>query len=148
MGLTLPTAPSANAQAPVTPFFGRSNAQRQSQKQEQVPAKFWLNFGHLVEVEDAEGNRVQQFVSLPWGVPLDTQTPLDETANNEGFAFLNQARNDLLAQVLAFARTLKPGEERILPGTICGLQIQIRHVREKRQVSGENPFKVKLALAG
>lgn len=130
------------------PFFGGAARRVQAGTDKpKVDSKFWLNIGVVTQVEDAEGNQIDQFVALPWGIALEGQTLLDETASNEAYAFLNQARNDLLAQVLNFARTLKPGQEVILPGDISGFRIQIRHVREKKAVTGENPFKVKLGLA-
>jgi hypothetical protein len=120
----------------------------QVEKSDMVKANFWLNVGYSVEVKDAEGTMVSKFVSLPGGgTPLDTTKPLDVKGGDE-FASFRTAQNDLLAQLLESAKTLKPGQDRIF-GDAGGLQFQLRRVQDARPViqPDANMFSRKLAFA-
>lgn len=103
-------------------------------------AQFWLNIGYAVDVQSEEGP-MTKFVSLPTGIPLDTQEELPTNSSNEEFRMLRLAQNDLLEQLNAFAQTLQPGEERILD-----LQIQLRRVKGEQApvAASDNPFIAKL----
>ena len=94
-------------------------------QKEQVKAQVWLNIGYVAEGAGNDGE--DRFVSLPVGIPLDTQEPLPTNARNVDYAKFNAARNDLLAQALAAGEKLAPGEEQFL-----NLRIQIRRVEDKR----------------
>lgn len=99
-------------------------------------AEFWINLGYTSEVEDVDGKPM--FVSLPQGIPLDTQEHLKTNSRNDRFAAFQAARNDLLDQLLAHAQNLQPGED-----TIINLQVQVRRVnQEQAPIDTErNPFK-------
>jgi hypothetical protein len=129
-------------------FGSKSNVRASTGKgQADEKAEFWINIGYLAKGAGPEGEDI--FVSLPMGLPLDTMKPLKTNSSNEAFAELQAARNDVWEQLMAIAKELKPGEERILNAD-AALQIQIRRVREEATVSvdeGKNRFVKKLALA-
>lgn len=101
-------------------FAGTSSAPAPATT-ERVNAQTWLNIGYLAgDGEDAK------FVSLPVGIPLDTQKALDMPRSAD-FAALQSARNDFLTQMQDAAGKLAPGEELII-GIDGGLCIQLRRV--------------------
>ena len=128
LGDNLPTAAAASA------------------KEERIPAKFWLNVGYEVEVTGSDGTNETRFVSLPVGLPLDTQQHKASRGTGE-VAQIISAGNDLLDELVKAAQAIPPGGTQIV-----NLQIQIRHVQEQNVVaSGNNPFSpgaVKLNLLG
>lgn len=102
--------------------FGQSNtAKAADSKAERPKAKFWLNIGYVAN----EGSEDEKFISLPTGIPLDTQEPLPTNSSNADFRAMRCAQNDLLAQLLEFAEKLEPGAEGIIQ-----LQVQLRRVKE------------------
>jgi hypothetical protein len=102
-------------------------------------ANFWLNVG-LVKKVDGE----EVFLSLPLGIPLDTQDPLPTNSSNKDFAQMQAARNDLVEQLKAYAETMDAGED-----VIIDLQVQLRRVKDVEEVSvkpNENKFAINLGL--
>ncbi len=94
--------------------------------QDRPKAQFWLNVGYDSGVEDAEGK--SRFISLPTGIPLDTQEMLPTNSRNQDYRQFNSARNDLLKQIMEVAKTLQPGEEREL-----NLTLQLRRVNGEQE---------------
>lgn len=121
--------------------FGQS-AKGGAAREDKPKAQFWLNIGYSVEHTTAEGEETR-FVSLPTGIPVDTQEPLATNSRNAEFAQFQSARNDLHDQIMELCKTLAPGEERML-----NLQIQLRRVNaEAAEIPAEqNVFVRKLAL--
>ena len=109
-------------------------------------AQVWLNVGYQVGVEvvDEQGNKSeeQRFVSLPVGIPLDTTERL-KPVQNADFNALISARNDLLDQILEAAKSLAPGEDKII-----ALNVQIRRVNDEAVAveREQNPYAIKLEL--
>lgn len=104
-------------------------------------AQFWINLGYESDVIDEDGT--PRFISLPQGIPLDTQDHLPTNSRNNEFAAFQSSRNDLLDQITAHAAKLAAGESCIL-----NLQIQLRRVNEEAAPidNGANPFIKKLSL--
>lgn len=101
-------------------------------KPERAQAQLWINIGYVV-VEQVDGKPVEKFVSLPLGIPVDTQEHLSTNSKNESFAKFQSARNMLLDQIMEVGKTLPAGESKILTVGPNGLSIQLR------RVSGEAP---------
>lgn len=129
--------------------FGRgsTNVQSNGKSDDRPKAQYWLNIGFESNFKDEDGS--YRFVSLPQGIPLDTQERLPVPRNRE-FAAFQAARNDVLDQLLAAAKKLAPGEAKI----ICldentGLAVQLRRVNEEAEEipADQNPFVRKLAIA-
>ena len=123
--------------------FGKNKKNNASQntKEERPKSQFWLNIGYVAEGAGEEGE--DRFVSLPAGIPLDTQEHVPTNSRNKDFAEFQAARNDLFDQIMALAGKLEPGEERLLK-----LQIQLRRVNEEQAVATDesNKFVRKLDL--
>lgn len=101
--------------------FGQSNAAATSTTKTDKPkAQFWLNIGYVAN----EGSEEEKFISLPTGIPLDTQEPLPTNSSNADFRAMRCAQNDLLEQLIEYAQNLEPGEEGII-----NLQVQLRRVK-------------------
>lgn len=131
-------------------FGGLASPNAPARQDDRPKAEYWMNIGYATEVAiegEGETSYETRFVSLPTGIPLDTQEKLPTTSRNQVFAAFQGARNDLLDQVMEVAKQLEPGEERII-GDTGGLQIQIRRVNgEAPQVAKEaNPFRRELNL--
>lgn len=124
--------------------FGQQS-NRSTGSEDRPKAEFWLNIGYQVEYPTEEGTEMR-FVSLPTGIPLDTQDPVKVSGKNEAFIQFQSARNDLMEQLLGLAKTLEPGEERII-GT-GELVIQLRRVNAEVQAvkPTDNLFSKKLSL--
>lgn len=119
-----------------------NNARRQQANTEQKPpAKLWLNVGYEVETTDKDGNNITRFINLPVGIPLDTMEPLPIRGQNEEFAALRSAQNDLLKALQSAGDNLDPGVEKEVR-----LVVKIRKVNEQLEIKREdNPFAVDLA---
>lgn len=113
---------------------------------DRAKAQFWVNIGYVSDTVDSEGKH--RFVSLPLGIPLDTQERLATNSRNTEFAEFQASRNDLLDQLMAAAEPLAPGEDRIIAFGDSGLSLQIRRVNDElADVAPEsNRFGKKLAL--
>ncbi len=107
-------------------------------QQDKPKAELWINIGY--EVPDPEG--ISKFISLPLGIPLDQVKLLNTSTPNEEFNLVNQARNDLLDQLLNVANTVEPGQSKIV-----NLSVEVRRVSENVEVNKDiNPFIRKLEL--
>ena len=126
--------------------FGKPQANNSS-KDDRPKAQFWLNIGYPVTVKTESGEE-QRFVSLPTGIPLDTQEALATNSRNAEFAAFQAARNNLHDQFMAVAAKLQPGEEKIIGLGDSNLALQIRRVNEESApVSTEhNPFVAALSF--
>lgn len=123
--------------------FGKTETSSSSAKKDDKPkAQFWLNIGYQVEIPTDSGNE-DRFVSLPQGIPLDTQEAVPTKSKNKDWQAFQVARNDLLSQMLKLAETLEPGEEKLL-----NLQIQLRRVSDEEEVTEVqgNPYARTLTL--
>lgn len=92
------------------------------QTQERVKSQVWINVG--VQIDD-------KFVSIPFGLAIDTMGELDMPKNvksEEGvqYAQLVQARNALLKKLQSFGEQLEPGED----ADLDGLKIVMHRVKE------------------
>ena len=98
-------------------------------------SQFWMNVGFTAEGAGAEGEDV--FVSLPYGLPLDSMEHVNTKSKNENYVALQQARNGLLDQVKEAAATLQPGESMTVQ-----LEVQIRRIEEevKETPTTDNKF--------
>jgi hypothetical protein len=105
-------------------FAPRTGA-RTSSKTDQPKAQFWMNVGYYA----GEGDD-RRFVSLPVGIPLDTQEPLKVSGQNQSYNDFNGARNELLKALVEAAGGLPPGGE-----DLVNLQIQLRRVNDEVQVA-------------
>lgn len=124
--------------------FGSNNSNEAGNSKKDLPkAQFWINIGYVVEVEGENGTE-HKFISLPMGIPLDTQEHLPTNSSNADFRALRSAQNDLLDQLKAEAEKLEPGQEVIIGEG--ALVIQVRRVKAEQApiTASENKFARKL----
>jgi hypothetical protein len=92
-------------------------------------AQIWLNFGYNRPVTGANGETSTVFVSLPFGIPVDTQD-MKDLKGSSNMLQLRKWQNELLEEVVRIGEALEPGDEKILSyDATNGLAIQIRRVR-------------------
>lgn len=111
-------------------------------------AEFWLNFGYVSPVADSNGE--YRFVSTPLGIALDTQEHLPTNTRNAEFNEFQQARNEFLDQLVAWARAnLKPGEGQVVTTGDNGMAVQIRRVNDEAApmaTGGNNRFAMPFSI--
>lgn len=120
--------------------FGQSNKSETTSAKEAKPkAQLWLNIGYVAN----EGTEDAKFISLPTGIPLDTQEALPTNSSNADFRAMRSAQNDLLEQLIEYAKDLEPGEEGII-----NLQVQLRRVKAEAAdiPADENKYARKLTF--
>jgi len=110
-----------------------------------IPTEFWLNFGYETHIQDPEtGEYKTRFIPLKQGIALDTMG-LVEAKRGDRLARVQEieAQNELRDEWLDHCKDLEPGTNKVLPGTIFGLQIQLLRIRAAVVTNAEmpNPFK-------
>lgn len=90
-------------------------------------AEFFINIGVTVPMPDEEGNMVDTFLSLPYGLPLDTMSELVIRGNNEVWNNQAAARNELLKALVKMGGELEAGSGQELP------KLQVQLYRRKEQ---------------
>jgi len=101
--------------------------------EEKVKSQLWVNVGYSIEVEGE-----QVFVSIPMGIPVDSVKELPTNTRNAEFNLLNQARNQLLADITAASEDLEGGESHVLE-----LEVQLRRIDKEVDplpAGSSNPF--------
>ena len=101
--------------------------------EEKVKSQLWVNVGYTQVV-----NGIDVFVSVPMGIPLDSVKELVTNTRNVEFNQLNQARNQLLADILAASEDLEPGQDHTLE-----LEVQVRRIDKEPDplpTGSVNPF--------
>ena len=101
--------------------------------EEKVKSQLWVNVGYSIEVDG-----VNVFVSIPMGIPVDSIKELPTNTRNAEFNLLNQARNQLLADITAGSEDLEPGESHVLE-----LEVQLRRIDKEADplpAGSSNPF--------
>lgn len=117
----------------------RARSSSNAGAKEKPAAQVWLNVGYLAD----KGTDAQRFVSLPMGIPLDTMDKLSTRSSNQEFSQFQSDRNDVLDQVLEFAKLLGPGEDYVFE-TDTGFAIQIRRVNAEQTMSPATTHRPKL----
>lgn len=103
-------------------------------------ALIWANIGFYADmpVFDENGAKTgdteKVFISLPYGVPLDTMNPANTKSSNKQWAARQDAKNRLLANMLEAARAKGPGES----FDAVGLTVQVRHAAESVEVQEDS----------
>ena len=125
--------------------FGASSAKTAAAASELPKALVWMNIGYTVEVTNSDGSKEEKFISLPVGIPVDTQEALPITSRSEDYNLFQDARNKLLAAVQKKASELTPGEQFMIEN----LEIQLRRVADPvtaPDASVANPYALDVAI--
>lgn len=123
-----------NAIAPAAgTTFGARMGMIQAAESAREDSQVWLNVGYMT------GDPEYPIVTLPYGIPVDTQKPLalPRGKNEKFFAFVLH-RNGLLEQIQKAAADLAPGEDIVIGGDEGGLVLQLRR-REAERAAEEAP---------
>lgn len=102
--------------------FG-NNAPTAAAAEDRPKAEFWINLGYESDHINEETGK-PLFITLPQGIPLDTQEHLPTNMSNAQFAAMRSAQNDLLDQLTSHAQHLQPGED-----CFVNVTVQIRRVK-------------------
>lgn len=111
-----------------------------------VKSMVWVNVGATLSVKQDDGTMADEFISMPVGIPLDTQTPMEVRGKNKAWHHKVQAKNMILQMLQAVGEELEPGA-----GEIIGdLQIQVFRKNDAAEEadSSENPLLDQLASIG
>ena len=114
-------------------FGAKAPAKTTTIVEEKVKSQLWVNVGYSVEV-----NGELVFVSIPMGIPLDSIKELPTNTRNAEYNLLNQARNQLLADIASGAEDLEAGESHVLE-----LEVQLRRIDKEPDplpTGSTNPF--------
>lgn len=117
---------SNEARSIIGAALGGKGAGRQ-QSGDRPQAEFFINVGVTVPMPDEEGNMVDTFLSLPYGLPLDTMSELVIRGNNEVWNNQAAARNELLKALVKMGGELEVGSGQELP------KLQVQLYRRKEQ---------------
>lgn len=103
--------------------FGQTAAKATTPAADRPKAEFWINLGYEADAVSEETGK-PYFISLPQGIPLDTQELADTNVRSPEFAAIRNAQNDLHSQIMDHVKDLAPGEE-----TYITLKVQVRRVK-------------------
>jgi len=114
-------------------FGAKAPAAKGTIVEDKPKSQLWVNIGYTQVV-----NGVDVFVSVPMGIPLESVKELVTNTRNVEFNQLNQARNQLLADILAASEDLEPGQDHTLE-----LEVQVRRIDKEADplpAGSVNPF--------
>lgn len=98
-------------------------------------AEIFINVGITVQMPNEEGEMVDTFLSLPFGLPLDTMNELIIRGNNAQWNEQAAARNELLKALVKMGESLDAGTGSELPK----LQVQLyRRKAQEEHVASNN----------
>lgn len=101
----------------------------------------YLNIGMNVPMEQPDGTVEDVFVSLPFGLGVDTMSEAEYRGSdqNSNWNQLAQAKNGLLAALKGIAEGVEPGKTIVLPDNV--FQLEIRKVgKAEAPAEGSNPM--------
>ena len=113
-----------------------------SAKEEKQQAMVYLNVGITIPMPNAEGEVVDTFVSLPFGLPLDTMTKMVARGNNAHWNALVDLKNGLLEALTTLGNTQEAGTGKVLPK----LEVQIFHRKEASEPAAPSANSMELIL--
>lgn len=105
-------------------------------------AEIFLNVGITVQLPNEEGEMVDTFLSLPFGLPLDTMNELVIRGNNTQWNEQAAVRNELLKALVKMGESLEAGSGTELPK----LQVQLyRRKAQEEHIASNNAMSQILA---
>ncbi|AIX12365.1 single-strand DNA-binding protein [Escherichia phage Pollock] len=105
-------------------------------------AEIFLNVGITVQLPNEEGEMVDTFLSLPFGLPLDTMNELVIRGSNAQWNGQAAARNELLKALMKMGESLEAGSGTELPK----LQVQLyRRKAQEEHIASNNAMSQILA---
>lgn len=111
-------------------------------KEEKQQAMVYLNVGITIPMPNAEGEVVDTFVSLPFGLPLDTMTKMVARGNNAHWNAMVDLKNGLLEALTTLGNAQEAGTGKVLPK----LEVQIFHRKEANEPAAPSANSMELIL--
>ncbi len=90
-------------------------------------ADIFVNVGITVQIPDENGEPQDVFLSLPFGLPLDTMNELTIRGNNKEWNETAAARNELLKALVQLGQSLEHGTGKEMPN----LSVQLYRRKEE-----------------
>ena len=113
-----------------------------SAKEEKQQAMVYLNVGITIPMPNAEGEVVDTFVSLPFGLPLDTMTKMVAKGSNAQWNAMVDLKNGLLEALTTLGNAQEAGTGKVLPK----LEVQIFHRKEASEPAAPSANSMELIL--
>ena len=98
-------------------------------KADKPQAMLYLNVGVTLPLPNEQGEIIPTFVSLPFGLPLDTMSKMVAKGSNPSWNSLVEMKNSLLEALVTLGNAQEPGSGKMLPK----LEIQIFHRKEQAE---------------
>ena len=117
--LIMATITNANTASLIAAALG-GNTQT-SAKEDKKQAQIYLNIGITIPLPNAQGETVDTFVSLPFGLPLDTMSKMVSRGNNPEWNQMVGLKNSLLEALSTLGESLEKGSGKVLPKLECQL---------------------------
>ncbi|ECQ2933722.1 hypothetical protein PJM40_0011 [Salmonella phage vB_SenP_UTK0002] len=108
-------------------------------------AEVFINVGINVQMPNEEGEMVDTFLSLPFGLPLDTMNELVIRGNNQQWNEQAAARNELLKALVKMGEALDAGTGTEMPK--LSVQLYRRKAQEEHQASNNAMAQILAALS-
>ena len=129
---------NANAASLISSVLG-GNATAKEEKQQ---AQIYLNVGITIPLPNQQGEMVDTFVSLPFGLPLDTMSKMVAKGNNQEWNQLVDLKNGLLEALTKLGNTQEPGTGKVIPK----LEVQVFHRKETSEPQAASGNAMELIL--
>ena len=113
-----------------------------STKEEKQQAMVYLNVGITIPMPNAQGEVVDTFVSLPFGLPLDTMTKMVAKGSNAQWNAMVDLKNGLLEALTTLGNAQEAGTGKVLPK----LEVQIFHRKEASEPAAPSANSMELIL--
>lgn len=113
-----------------------------SAKEDKKQAQIYLNIGITIPLPNAQGEVVDTFVSLPYGLPLDTMTKMVAKGSNAEWNTLVDLKNSLLEALTKLGESLEKGNGKVLPKLEC----QLYHRKDEATVQQPSGNAMELIL--
>lgn len=111
-------------------------------KEEKQQAMVYLNVGITIPMPNAQGEVVDTFVSLPFGLPLDTMTKMVAKGSNAQWNAMVDLKNGLLEALTTLGNAQEAGTGKVLPK----LEVQIFHRKEASEPTAPSANSMELIL--
>ena len=111
-------------------------------KAEKQQAQIYLNIGITIPLPNAQGEVVDTFVSLPFGLPLDTMTKMVSKGSNTQWNAMVDLKNGLLEALTTLGNAQEAGTGKVLPK----LEVQIFHRKEASEPEAPSANAMELIL--
>lgn len=112
------------------------------EKSEKKESMVYLNIGITIPMPNAQGEIEDTFVSLPFGLPLDTMSKSIARGNNAHWNGVVDLKNGLLEALTTLAQSFEPGSGKVMPKLEC----QLYHRKDKQEAQAASANSMELIL--